>query len=83
MASQPAGIVPYTEALLSTAAYIPQSGESFGRSTAQFPGPLLGPDTLDIVPDGTGADMYVKQDSFRAVFIADRAQADAAAGAGR
>jgi hypothetical protein len=81
--SQSAGIAPYVEALFSTAAYIPQPGESFGQLTTQFPGSLLGPDTLDIVPNGTRADVYVKQDSFRTVFTADPAQADAAAGAGR
>lgn len=66
-----------TKALVYVAAYAPRAGESAGQLTAQFPGSLLGPDTT--VTRGT--DLYVKPQSFRALFAADRTASDAAASA--
>lgn len=72
--SQVAAQVPGVKALVYAAAFIPVAGESLGQLNAQFPGSLLGPDTTRTV----GGDLYVKKESFRAVFAGDRSVRDAA-----
>ncbi|HEX3787195.1 MAG TPA: alpha/beta hydrolase [Pseudonocardiaceae bacterium] len=67
------------KALVYTAAFIPQAGESAGQLLAQFPGSLLGPDSTYTVPEPDGVtDTYVKPTSFRALFAGDRSATDAA-----
>ncbi|WP_326569370.1 alpha/beta hydrolase [Amycolatopsis rhabdoformis] len=67
------------KALVYTAAFIPKAGESVGQLLGQFPGTLLGPDTTYTVNyPGGASDMYVKPESFRALFAGDRSATDAA-----
>jgi pimeloyl-ACP methyl ester carboxylesterase len=67
------------KALVYTAAFIPNAGESAGQLLAQFPGTLLGPDSTYTVPyPGGASDTYVKPASFRALFAGDRSATDAA-----
>jgi pimeloyl-ACP methyl ester carboxylesterase len=69
------------KALAYIAAFTPKAGESAGQLDMQFPGSLLGPDTTvtKTAPDGT--DLYVKPESYHALFAGDRSAADAAASA--
>ena len=66
---------PNVKALVYIASFSLDQGESTGQLAAKFPGGRLGP-ALDTVPfplpgGGTGNDLYIKQDEFRAVFAAD------------
>jgi hypothetical protein len=69
------------KALVYVAAFEAQAGESAGQLDAQFPGSLLGPDTTFTRTDPDGTDLYVKPESFRALFAGDRSAQDAAASA--
>ncbi|OKI48967.1 alpha/beta fold hydrolase [Micromonospora sp. CB01531] len=59
------------QALVYVAAFIPQAGETLGGLSAQFPGSEIGPDTTNVISYPGGADVVMKQESFRAVFAAD------------
>ncbi|SBV24992.1 alpha/beta fold hydrolase [Micromonospora krabiensis] len=66
------------KALVYIASFSPEKGESTSELAAKFPGGELGP-ALNPVPvplpgGGTGTDLYIKQDKFRAVFAADVAR---------
>jgi pimeloyl-ACP methyl ester carboxylesterase len=76
--SQVAAAVPNVRALVHAAAFIPRAGESLGELDAKFPGSLLGPDTTRTIDYPGGTDIYIRPESFRAVFAADRSVADAA-----
>ncbi|MEU3777345.1 alpha/beta hydrolase [Streptomyces sp. NPDC032472] len=78
---------PRVRALVYVAAFLPAPGESALQLTERFPGSTLSA-ALDPVPfthadGGTGTDLYIRQDRFRAQFAADvpadRAAAAAAA----
>ncbi|RKR87677.1 pimeloyl-ACP methyl ester carboxylesterase [Micromonospora pisi] len=73
---------PDVKALVYVAAFIPRAGESAGQLNAQFPGSLLGPDTTftRTTPDGV-TDLYVKPQSFRAVFAGGTPAGEAAVAA--
>lgn len=70
-----------TKALVYVAAFDPAVGETAGGLDAQFPGSLLGPDSTFARPYPGGTDLYVKPESFRALFAGDRSAADAAVSA--
>lgn len=72
---------PAVKALVYTAAFIPVAGESAGQLDNQFPGTLIGPDTLQTVSYPGGTDLYVKADAFHEAFAGDRSAADAAVAA--
>jgi pimeloyl-ACP methyl ester carboxylesterase len=70
------------QALVYTAAFIPEAGETANQLISQFPGSLLGPDTTYTVNiPGGGTDAYVKPADFRALFAADRTASQAAVAA--
>jgi pimeloyl-ACP methyl ester carboxylesterase len=70
------------EALVYTAALIPEAGESANQLITQFPGSLLGPDTTYAVPTpGGGTDTYVQPAAFRSLFASDSSASDAAVSA--
>lgn len=70
------------EALVYTAALIPEAGESANQLITQFPGSLLGPDTTYTVPTpGGGTDTYVQPAAFRSLFAGDSSASDAAVAA--
>ncbi|MEU4403980.1 alpha/beta hydrolase [Streptosporangium sp. NPDC023963] len=61
-------------ALVYIASFNLEVGESTGDLAARFPGGELGPALYPVpypVAGGTGTDLYIRQDSFRAVFAAD------------
>jgi pimeloyl-ACP methyl ester carboxylesterase len=67
------------KALVYTAAFIPEAGETANQLITQFPGSLLGPSsTYTVAIPGGGTDTYVKPADFRALFAADSSAADAA-----
>ncbi|HEY1664689.1 MAG TPA: alpha/beta hydrolase [Trebonia sp.] len=67
------------KALVYTAAFIPEAGQTANQLITSFPGTLLGPDTTYTVNlPGGGTDTYVKPTAFRALFAADRTTAEAA-----
>jgi pimeloyl-ACP methyl ester carboxylesterase len=70
-----------TKAQVYVAAFEPRTGESAGQLVAQFPGSLLGPDTTVAQAYPGGTDVYVKAQSYRALFAGDRSASDAAIGA--
>ena len=68
------------KALVYVGAFIPDQGESIATvlDPRKYPGSLLGPDTTTVRPypnpaasGGTDYDVYIKPESFRAVFAAD------------
>lgn len=68
--------VPQVRALVYVAAFVPDEGESLGALNALNPGSLATEDALVArpypLPDGTqGVDLYLRPESFRAVFAAD------------
>ncbi|MBP2706904.1 alpha/beta hydrolase [Microbispora sp. RL4-1S] len=72
--------VPNVKALVYVGAFVPDQGESIATvlDPAKYPGSLLGPATTvarpfpnPAAPGGTDIDVYIKEDSFRAVFAAD------------
>jgi pimeloyl-ACP methyl ester carboxylesterase len=69
--SEAATTDPQVKALVYIAAFQPETGESAGALSAQFPGSKLGPDTTTVVPYSGGADLYLNQADFHAVFAAD------------
>ncbi|WP_069385871.1 alpha/beta fold hydrolase [Cellulosimicrobium cellulans] len=62
-------------ALVYVASFLPEIGESTGELAAKFPGAQLGAALTPIpapAPDGgTGDDLYIRPEQFRAVFAAD------------
>ncbi|MBD5786006.1 alpha/beta hydrolase [Cellulosimicrobium terreum] len=66
---------PDVTALVYVASFLPEIGESTGELAAKFPGAQLGAALEPIsapAPDGgTGDDLYIRQEEFRAVFAAD------------
>lgn len=67
--------------IVYAAAYIPQAGETALGLTTQFPGSLLGPDTIYTVNTPDGVDTYIKASAFHALFAGDRSASQAAVGA--
>jgi len=66
---------PKVTALVYVASFLPEVGESTGELAAKFPGARLG-EALEPFPaptpdGGTGDDLYIRQEEFRAVFAAD------------
>ncbi|MEU1548636.1 alpha/beta hydrolase [Nocardia sp. NPDC005745] len=63
------------EALVYVAAFIPDEGESALQLTDKFPGSTLGPTTRPAsypLPDeGTGTELYIRQEEFHQQFAAD------------
>lgn len=70
-----------TKAAVYVAAVEPRAGESVAQLEALFPGSLLGPDTTVAQAYPGGTDLYVKPQSYRALFAGDRSASDAAVGA--
>ena len=68
-------------ALVYVAAFIPETGETVGGLNSQFPGSTLGPDTSYTVDYPGGTDLYVKQESYKALYAGDRSAPDAAVAA--
>lgn len=66
------------KALVYAAALAPVAGESLNGLVTKFPGSLFGPATTFTRPYPGGTDVYVKPESYRAVFAADRTPAQAA-----
>jgi pimeloyl-ACP methyl ester carboxylesterase len=66
------------KALVYAAALIPVAGESLNGLVSKFPGSLFGPATTFTRPYPGGTDVYVKPESYHAVFAADRSEAQAA-----
>src|ERR1700748_1327213 len=65
--------------LVSTAAFIPEAGQTATQLITSFPGTLLGPDTTYTVNlPGGGTDTYVRPTAFRALFAAARPKPEAA-----
>lgn len=64
-------------ALVYVAAFIPQVGEDVTTLNSQFPGSILGPDTSYTVAYPEGSDLYVRQDSYGALYAADRLPTEA------
>ncbi|MER5296755.1 alpha/beta hydrolase [Streptomyces pharetrae] len=67
--------LPNVKALVYVAAFVPDAGEVLGELAASFPGSEL-QEALTAVPspapDGSpGADLYIREDSFRHVFAGD------------
>lgn len=64
---------PNVKALVYIAAFAPDDGDTVGALQGRFPGTKLTPDALDIrpLPDGAGADGYVKAALFRDIFAGD------------
>jgi pimeloyl-ACP methyl ester carboxylesterase len=73
-----APLSPAVRALVYVAAFQPDTGETAGELNARFPGSLLGPDTIDVLPCPGGNDLYLRQEHFREVYAGDVA-ADTAA----
>jgi pimeloyl-ACP methyl ester carboxylesterase len=69
------------KAIVYAAAYIPQAGENAFGLTTEFPGSLLGPDTIYTINFGGGSDTYIKPSAFHSLFAGDRTQSQAAVGA--
>jgi pimeloyl-ACP methyl ester carboxylesterase len=59
------------KALVYVAAFQPDTGETAGELNARFPGSLLGPDTITVLPCPGGNDLYLRQDAFREVYAGD------------
>ena len=59
------------KSLVYVAAFAPDTGESLGSLSAQPVEHPIAPLELDQVPTAEGADLYIKQDAFRAQFAAD------------
>ncbi|MGW2349490.1 alpha/beta fold hydrolase [Actinacidiphila glaucinigra] len=73
--SEAAADSPNVKALVYIAAFAPDKGETVTQISDKFPGGTLG-ETLNPVPfplpgGGTGTDLYIKADKFRAQFAAD------------
>jgi pimeloyl-ACP methyl ester carboxylesterase len=67
------------KALVYSAAFIPNAGQTANQLITSFPGSLLGPDTTYTVNlPGGGTDTYVKPADFRSLFAGDRTPAEAA-----
>lgn len=64
---------PAVEALVYVAAFIPEAGDTVSDLNSQFPGSILGPDTSFTIE----GDLYVKQESYRQLYAADRLPSDA------
>ncbi|GAA0634930.1 alpha/beta hydrolase [Kutzneria viridogrisea] len=79
--SEAAAALPSVTALVYVAAFIPRAGESALALNSRYPGSLLGPDTTRTVDYPGGTDLYVRADSFRTLFAADRGAAEAAVAA--
>lgn len=66
---------PNVKALVYVAAFIPEKGESVLELTNKFPGSTLPPTTspsqYPLPGGGTGTELTIKQDKFRAQFAAD------------
>jgi pimeloyl-ACP methyl ester carboxylesterase len=62
---------PNVKALVYIAAFAPDAGETVGGLTAMFPGSMLTPQNLIIVPFPGGAEGYINPSVFRAAFAAD------------
>lgn len=69
------------EALVYVGAFIPDAGQSIATAydPAEYPGSLLGPDTITVrpvynpaAPGGQDADVYIDPAAFRAVFAGDQ-----------
>jgi pimeloyl-ACP methyl ester carboxylesterase len=73
--------VPRVKALVYIAAVAPAKGESQMDIFARFPGSLLGPSTIVGRKFPGGVDQYVRAESFRDVFSADRPAAEVATAA--
>ncbi len=74
---------PNVKALVYVAAFAPDAGETVGALQGQYPGSLLGEQTLDFryypLADGTvSADAYIKTADFHQVFAADLPRSHAA-----
>lgn len=69
------------EAIVSVAAFIPQTGESALQLTTRFPGSLLGPDTTYTMKTSSGTDLYIKPAAYRKLFAGDRTPGEAAVAA--
>jgi pimeloyl-ACP methyl ester carboxylesterase len=68
------------KALVYLAAYALDKGETVASIGTKFPGSHLTPDALNQVPlTGGGADLYIKPDKFRDVFLSNRLSAARAA----
>ncbi|HEX4226886.1 MAG TPA: alpha/beta hydrolase [Pseudonocardiaceae bacterium] len=76
-----AGDPQQIKGIVYAAAYIPQAGETALGLTTQFPGSLLGPDTITTVNTPDGVDTYIKPSAFHALFAGDRTASQAAVGA--
>ncbi|MFC8921834.1 alpha/beta fold hydrolase [Cellulosimicrobium sp. NPDC057127] len=66
---------PDVTALVYVASFLPEIGESTGELAAKFPGAQLGaaltPISAPAPGGGTGDDLYIRPEEFRAVFAAD------------
>ncbi len=73
--SEAAADSPNVKALVYIAAFAPDKGESLGQLSDKFPGGTLGetlnPVSFPLPGGGTGTDLYIKADKFRAQFAAD------------
>lgn len=73
--SEAAADSPNVKVLVYIAAFAPDKGESLGQLSDKFPGGTLGetlnPVSFPLPGGGTGTDLYIKADKFRAQFAAD------------
>ncbi|MDX3237068.1 alpha/beta hydrolase [Streptomyces sp. ME03-5709C] len=73
--SEAAAGSPNVKALVYIAAFAPDKGETLTKISDRFPGGTLGetlnPVSFPLPGGGTGTDLYIKADKFRAQFAAD------------
>ncbi|MDX3215649.1 alpha/beta hydrolase [Streptomyces sp. ME02-6991-2B] len=73
--SEAAADSPNVKALVYIAAFAPDKGETLTKISDRFPGGTLGetlnPVSFPLPGGGTGTDLYIKADKFRAQFAAD------------